>query len=90
MSRAPFRLALLDASHDRSTFNCGTPALDRAFTADAKSLGDVVREGIGPLAQPSRQARSQTALEGIEPCGMKVGSMVHSVIPLARSALAKA
>ena len=28
-SRAPFRLALLDASHDRSTFNSGTLALDR-------------------------------------------------------------
>ena len=31
MSRAPFRLVLLDASHDRSTFNSGTPALDRYF-----------------------------------------------------------
>ena len=29
MSRAPFRLALLDASHDRLTFDSGTPALDR-------------------------------------------------------------
>lgn len=29
MSRAPFRVALLDASHDRTTFDCGTPALDR-------------------------------------------------------------
>lgn len=29
MSRAPFRVALLDASHDRSTFDSGTPALDR-------------------------------------------------------------
>ena len=29
MSKAPFRVALLDASHDRSTFNSGTPALDR-------------------------------------------------------------
>ena len=31
MSRAPFRLALLDATHDRSAFNSGTPALDRYF-----------------------------------------------------------
>jgi ribosomal protein S18 acetylase RimI-like enzyme len=31
MSRAPFRVALLDAAHDRSTFDCGTPALDRYF-----------------------------------------------------------
>jgi len=29
VSRAPFRLALLDASHDRLTFDSGTPALDR-------------------------------------------------------------
>ncbi len=29
MSRAPFRVALLDASHDRLTFDSGTPALDR-------------------------------------------------------------
>lgn len=31
MSRAPFRLALLDASHDRSNFDSGAPALDRYF-----------------------------------------------------------
>lgn len=31
MSRAPFRLALLDASHDRSGFDSGSPALDRYF-----------------------------------------------------------
>lgn len=31
MSRAPFRLALLDASHDRSSFDSGAPALDRYF-----------------------------------------------------------
>ncbi len=31
MSRAPFRLALLDASHDRSGFDSGAPALDRYF-----------------------------------------------------------
>jgi ribosomal protein S18 acetylase RimI-like enzyme len=31
MSSAPFRLALLDVSHDRSTFDSGTPALDRYF-----------------------------------------------------------
>ena len=31
MSKVPFRLELLEASHDRSTFNCGTPALDRYF-----------------------------------------------------------
>ncbi len=35
MSRAPFRLALLDASHDRSTFDSGTPALDRYFKEQA-------------------------------------------------------
>jgi ribosomal protein S18 acetylase RimI-like enzyme len=29
VSRAPFRVALLDASHDRLTFDSGTPALDR-------------------------------------------------------------
>ncbi len=29
MSRAPFRVALLDALHDRLTFDSGTPALDR-------------------------------------------------------------
>lgn len=31
MNRAPFRLALLDASHDRSSFDSGAPALDRYF-----------------------------------------------------------
>jgi ribosomal protein S18 acetylase RimI-like enzyme len=31
MSRAPFRLALLDASHDRSSFDSGASALDRYF-----------------------------------------------------------
>lgn len=31
MSSAPFRLALLDDSHDRSAFNSGTPALDNYF-----------------------------------------------------------
>ena len=29
MSSAPFRVALLDASHDRSIFDSGAPALDR-------------------------------------------------------------
>jgi len=29
MSRAPFLIAALDAAHDRSTFDSGTPALDR-------------------------------------------------------------
>jgi GNAT superfamily N-acetyltransferase len=29
MSRAPFRLALLDAAHDRAAFDSGSPALDR-------------------------------------------------------------
>jgi GNAT superfamily N-acetyltransferase len=28
MSRAPFRLALLDTSHDRAAFNCGSEPLD--------------------------------------------------------------
>jgi ribosomal protein S18 acetylase RimI-like enzyme len=31
MSRPPFRMALLDDSHDRSSFDSGTPALDRYF-----------------------------------------------------------
>ncbi|MBU0915895.1 GNAT family N-acetyltransferase [Aquabacterium parvum] len=31
MNRAPFRLALLDASHDRSSFDSGARALDRYF-----------------------------------------------------------
>ena len=31
MSHAPFRVALLDASHDRSSFDSGAPALDRYF-----------------------------------------------------------
>lgn len=29
MRRPPFRVALLDASHDRAAFDSGTPALDR-------------------------------------------------------------
>lgn len=29
MSRAPFRLALLEAGHDRTAFNCGCEPLDR-------------------------------------------------------------
>ncbi len=29
MSGAPFRLALLDATHDRTTFDCGSAQLDR-------------------------------------------------------------
>jgi GNAT superfamily N-acetyltransferase len=29
MTRPPFEVALLDASHDRSRFDCGTPALNR-------------------------------------------------------------
>jgi len=29
MTGAPFRLALLDATHDRTTFNCGSVQLDR-------------------------------------------------------------
>lgn len=29
MSRAPFRLALLDGAHDRAAFDSGSPALDR-------------------------------------------------------------
>jgi GNAT superfamily N-acetyltransferase len=35
MSPAPFHLALLDAAHDRTTFNSGTPALDRYFREQA-------------------------------------------------------
>lgn len=35
MSRAPFRLALLDASNDRLTFDSGTPALDRYIREQA-------------------------------------------------------
>lgn len=29
MTRAPFRIAALEGSHDRSQFSCGEPALDR-------------------------------------------------------------
>jgi ribosomal protein S18 acetylase RimI-like enzyme len=35
MSGAPFRVALLDASYDRSAFNSGTPALDRYLSEQA-------------------------------------------------------
>ncbi len=31
MSRAPFRVALLDAAHERNTFNSGSGPLDRYF-----------------------------------------------------------
>lgn len=35
MSRPPFAVALLDASHDRSRFDCGTPALNRYLAEKA-------------------------------------------------------
>lgn len=35
MTRRPFEVALLDASHDRSRFDCGTPALNRYLAEQA-------------------------------------------------------
>lgn len=35
MTRPPFEVALLDASHDRSRFDCGTPALNRYLAEQA-------------------------------------------------------
>jgi hypothetical protein len=35
MSRPPFGVALLDGSHDRSGFDCGTPALNRYLAEQA-------------------------------------------------------
>lgn len=38
MTRPPFEVALLDASHDRSRFDCGTLALNR-YLADQAGQG---------------------------------------------------
>lgn len=35
MTRLPFEVALLDGSHDRSSFDCGTPALNRYLAEQA-------------------------------------------------------
>lgn len=35
MTRPPFEVTLLDASHDRSRFDCGTPALNRYLAEQA-------------------------------------------------------
>jgi GNAT superfamily N-acetyltransferase len=35
MSRPPFEVALLDAAHDRASFDCGTPPLNRYLAEQA-------------------------------------------------------